>query len=246
MKKFISIFVIISIALLFSACGASNNAGIPVVGISQYGEHPSLDNCREGFLMGLAEAGLIDGQDFTYEYQNAGFDDNIAIQIAQNFSANNVSLMCGIATNSATACFAAAEDKDIPVVFNAITDPVQAKLDKGNITGVSDKLPVEAQLDLIRKLQPTAKTIGIIYTTSEPNSVSAIKEYNSIASDYGFEIIAVGKDAARDFVNGVWNSYRLQRETHGKCTCVNLFSSFTDYNGFKLGTQIKGLHVNYG
>ena len=192
MKKFISIFVIISIALLFSACGASNNAGIPVVGISQYGEHPSLDNCREGFLMGLAEAGLVDGQDFTYEYQNAGFDDNIAIQIAQNFSANNVSLMCGIATNSATACFAAAEDKDIPVVFNAITDPVQAKLDMGNITGVSDKLPVEAQLDLIRKLQPTAKTIGIIYTTSEPNSVSAIKEYNSKASDYGFEIIAIG------------------------------------------------------
>lgn len=192
MKKFFSFILVAAMVFCFAACGSSNENSVPVIGISQYGEHPSLDNCREGFLLGLAEAGLVEGQDFTYEYQNAGFDDNIAIQIAQNFSANNVDLMCGIATNSATACFAAAEDKDIPVIFNAITDPVQAKLDKGNITGVSDKLPVEAQLDLIRKLMPDAKTIGIIYTTSEPNSVSAISEYESKSPAYGFEIVAIG------------------------------------------------------
>ena len=192
MKKFVCIVLSLIIVLALAACGSSGDNSVPVIGISQYGEHPSLDNCREGFLLGLAEAGLVEGQDFKYEYQNAGFDDNIAIQIAQNFSANNVDLMCGIATNSATACFAAAEDKDIPVIFNAITDPVQAKLDKGNITGVSDKLPVEAQLDLIRRLQPDAKTIGIIYTTSEPNSVSAIEEYKTKAPSYGFEIIAIG------------------------------------------------------
>ena len=100
--------------------------------------------------------------------------------------------MCAIATPSATACYAAAEDKDIPVVFTAITDPVEAKLDSGNITGTSDKLPVEAQLELIRALQPDAKTIGIIYTQSEPNSVSAIREYEEKAPDYGFTIEAVG------------------------------------------------------
>ena len=192
MKKIVSLVLVLAIVLCFAACGTAGDKGIPVIGISQYGEHPSLDNCREGFLLGLAEAGLVEGTDFTYEYQNAGFDDNIAIQIAQNFSANNVALMCGIATNSATACFAAAEDKDIPVVFNAITDPVQAKLDKGNITGVSDKLPVDAQLDLIRKLQPEAKTIGIIYTTSEPNSVSAIEEYKAKAPQFDFEIVSIG------------------------------------------------------
>ena len=65
---------------------------------------------------------------------------------------------------SATACYAAAEDKNIPVVFNAITDPGEAGLTTGNIPGVSDKLPVDPQLELIRKLQPDAKTIGIIYT----------------------------------------------------------------------------------
>ena len=211
MKKIVALLLAVMLIASLAACGSSTQApasdtpaadeapaeekDIPVIGISQYGEHPSLDNCREGFLLGLAEAGLTEGEDFTYIYENAGFDDNIAIQIAQNFSANNVALMCGIATNSATACFAAAEDKDIPVIFNAITDPVLAKLDSGNITGVSDKLPVEAQLDLIRKCQPDATTIGIIYTTSEPNSVSTIAEYKEKAGDYGFEIIDIGVTA---------------------------------------------------
>lgn len=175
-----------------AACGGKK---VPVIGISQYGEHPSLDNCREGFLKGLEDAGLVEGEDYTVDYQNAGFDDNICTQIGQTFSANNVALMCAIATNAATACFAAAEDKDIPVIFTAITDPVEAKLDKGNITGTSDKLPVAAQLDLIRKMQPDAKTVGIIYTTSEPNSVSAIREYQEKAADYGFTIDAVGVTA---------------------------------------------------
>lgn len=189
MKKMISILIAVMMILTATAFAA------PVIGISQYGEHASLDNCREGFLMGLADAGLTEGEDYEVDYQNAGFDNAIATQIGQSFSANNVALMCAIATPSATACFAAAEDKDIPVVFTAITDPVQAGLDAGNITGTSDKLPVEAQMELIRKLQPDAKTIGILYTTSEPNSVSAIAEYEAKAADYGFTIEALGVTA---------------------------------------------------
>jgi len=192
MKKTVAIVALCAILIaLFAGCGQTSKK-VPVIGISQYGEHASLDNCREGFIQGLKDAGLADGKDFTIDYQNAGFDDAIATQIAQTFSANNVAIMVGIATPAAIACFAAAEDKDIPVVFTAITDPVQAKLDKGNITGTSDKLPVDAQLELIRKLQPEAKTIGIIYTTSEPNSVSAIAEYQEKAPQYGFTIESIG------------------------------------------------------
>ncbi len=201
MKKFMAMtMAMVMAAAALTGCGGGaaqeeNDAAsgeIPVIGISQYGQHGSLDNCREGFLLGLEEAGLVEGVDYKIEYQNAGFDDNVATQIAQNFSANNVALMCAIATPSATACFAAAEDKDIPVIFTAITDPVQAKLDSGNITGTSDKLPVEAQLQLIREMQPDAKTIGILYTTSEPNSVSTIAEYQEKADEYGFTIEALG------------------------------------------------------
>lgn len=186
MKKLLSILIAALITLSAVAFAA------PTIGISQYGEHASLDNCREGFIQGLKDVGLVEGENFDISYQNAGFDNAIATQIAQNFSANNVVLMCAIATPSATACYAAAEDKDIPVVFTAITDPVEAGLAAGNITGTSDKLPVEAQLDLIRRLLPDATSIGILYTTSEPNSVSAIAEYELKAPDYGFTIEALG------------------------------------------------------
>lgn len=191
MKKMIASIIIAVLTMTMTAFAAS----VPAIGINQYGEHASLDNCREGFLLGLADAGLIEGEDFTIDYQNAGFDNAIATQIAQNFSATNVTLMCAIATPSATACYAAAEDKDIPVIFTAITDPVEAKLDSGNITGTSDKLPVDAQLDLIRTLQPEADVIGIIYTTSEPNSVSAIAEYQAKAPEFGFAVEAIGVTA---------------------------------------------------
>ena len=132
LKKVFALIFAVMFVFCFAACGEKK---APVIGISQYGEHESLDNCREGFLQGLKDAGLVEGTDYTIDYQNAGFDDNITKQIAESFSANNVALMCGIATNSATACYAAAENKDIPVIFTAINDPVQAKLDTGNVTG---------------------------------------------------------------------------------------------------------------
>ncbi|MBQ3073039.1 MAG: ABC transporter substrate-binding protein, partial [Oscillospiraceae bacterium] len=198
MKKLTALLLAAILVLSLAACGgtAPANSGEPaVIGISQYGEHSSLDNCREGFLQGLAEAGLVEGTDYTVSYQNAGFDDNIAMQIGQNFSANNVALMCAIATPSATACYAAAEDKGIPVIYTAITDPVAAGLTAGGTTGTSDKLPVQAQLELIRALQPEAKKIGILYTVSEPNSVSAVAEYKEKAPEFGFEIVDLGVTA---------------------------------------------------
>lgn len=218
MKRVLGAVFAAAMALGTAACGEKK---VPVIGISQYGEHSSLDNCRTGFLQGLKDAGLTEGEDYTVDYQNAGFDDNICTQIGQNFSANNVALMCGIATNAATACFAAAEDKDIPVIFTAISDPVEAKLDEGNVTGTSDKLPVEAQLDLIRKMQPDAKTVGIIYTTSEPNSVSTIREYQEKAADYGLTIDAVGVTAQSEVTQAA--DTLISRG-------VDCFSNLTDNN----------------
>jgi len=191
----------LSMIFAMSACGGGSKT--KTIGIAQYGQHPSLDNCREGFLQGLKEAGLEEGKDFTVDYQNAGFDDNVSTQIGQSFSASNVDMMVGIATPSAIACYAAAEDKDIPVIFTAVTDPVAANLDSGNVTGTSDALPVEGQLKLIRDLQPDAKTIGIVYTTSEPNSVSSIETYKALAGDYGFEIDAIGVTAQSEVTQAI-------------------------------------------
>ena len=208
LKKLLCTALSLSLVLALAACGDSSGGDtasgeVPIIGINQYGSHGSLDNCREGFLQGLQEAGLVEGTDYTIDYQNANFDTNLATQIAQAFSAEDAALMVGIATPSATACYAAAEDKDIPVVFTAITDPVGAKLDSGNITGTSDVLPVQGQLELIRAIQPEADTIGIVYTTSEPNSVYSIGIYEDLAADYGFTIEAIGVTAQSEVTQAV-------------------------------------------
>ncbi len=210
MKSLCSTLLALTMALSLTACsntdggsGSGDGEAAYTIGISQYGEHASLDNCHIGFLQGLEQAGLVDGENLKVIYDNAGFDDNTARQIADSFSAQGVDLMVGIATNSATACYAASEDKNIPVIFTAITDPVGAHLDSGNITGTSDVLPVEGQLQLIRALQPGAKTIGIIYTTSEANSVYSVGVYEELASEYGFTLETVGVTSQAEVTQAV-------------------------------------------
>ena len=212
MKKLLCAALALTSALSLAACGQSastassqgESEGVTYkIGISQYGEHASLDNCREGFLEGLRQAGLVEGENLEVMYENAHFDDDMTTQIGETFSAANVDMMVGIATNSAVACYNAAEDKDIPVIFTAITDPVGAHLDSGNITGTSDVLPVEGQLQLIRALQPEAKTIGIIYTTSEANSVYSVGVYEEMAADYGFTIESIGVAAQEEVTQAV-------------------------------------------
>lgn len=174
------------------------------IGIGQFAEHGSLDNCREGFLAGLAEEGIEEGKNLTVLFENAQADGGTASQIATNFAAKKVDLICGIATPMAQSAYSVAMKSDIPVIFTAVTDPVAAELAKedgtavGEITGTSDKLPVEKQLEMIRAILPEAETIGILYTTSEVNSESAIGEYKSAAPDYGFTIVESGISASAD------------------------------------------------
>ena len=211
LKKLLCAAMALSLTLALAACGSQNDGSasgsgegtVYRIGISQYGEHPSLDNCRMGFLQGLEEAGLQEGVDFTVDYQNANFDDATATQIAGSFSASGVDMMVAVATPSAVACYAAAEEKDIPVIFTAITDPVGAKLDSGNITGTSDVLPVTAQLELIRALQPEAKTIGIVYSTSEANSLYSLGVYEELAGSFGFTIESVGVTAQSEVTQAI-------------------------------------------
>ena len=113
-------------------------------------------------------------------------------------------MICAIATPSAQSAYNAAMDSDIPVVYTAVTDPVEAELTDednmpvGNVTGTSDKLPIEEQLKMIREMLPDAKTLGIMYTTSEANSISAIEEYEELAGDYGFELVTTGISTTAD------------------------------------------------
>lgn len=174
------------------------------IGISQFAEHGSLDNCREGFLAGLEEEGIKEGENLTVDLKNAAADMGTAGQISSGFISDKVDMICAIATPTAQSAYNAAMDADVPVIYTAVTDPVTAELANeegtpvGEVTGTSDKLPVEAQLEMMRQLLPEAKKLGIIYTTSEANSVSTIKEYESLVGDYGFELVEKGITATAD------------------------------------------------
>ncbi len=174
------------------------------IGIEQFAKHGSLDNCREGFLEGLAEEGIVEGENLTVTYKNAEADMGTAGQISNGFVADKVDLICAITTPSAQSAYNAAMDTSIPVIYTAITDPVAAELATedgtpvGEITGTSDKLPVEEQLKMIREILPEAKKLGIMYTTSEANSVSAIEEYQTLAGKYGFELVVKGITTTAD------------------------------------------------
>lgn len=174
------------------------------IGIGQFAAHGSLDNCREGFLLGLAEEGIVEGQNLKVLYENSQADGGIASQIVTNFASQKVDLICGIATPMAQSAYGIGRKQNIPVIYTAVTDPVAAELAKedgtpiGEITGTSDKLPVTQQLQMIRTMLPDAKVIGIMFTTSEVNSLSAIEEYKASAADYGFEIVDVGISTTAD------------------------------------------------
>ena len=183
---------------LLGGCGEQGGEKVYKIGVTQISDHPSLDNCREGFIAGLSEAGYVEGENIEIDFQSAQDVPSVASQIAQNFASTGKDLVCGIATPSAQALYTACYDKGIPVIFNAVSDPVEAKLAVSEteamdgVTGVSDALPVEDQLKLIRAFLPDAKTIGILYTTSEANSVSTLAEYKELAPKYGFEIVDTG------------------------------------------------------
>lgn len=202
MKKLfcIALALVMTLSLSFTALAADT----VTIGIAQFAEHGSLDNCREGFIAGLAENGFVEGENLKIEYQNAQADMGIANQIATQFVSDGVDMMCAIATPSAQACYNAADGKEIPTIFTAISDPVAAmlagedKMPLGNVTGTSDALPVEAQLKTIRAMMPEATTIGILYTTSETNSESQIKVFEAVAPQYGFEIVTSGISTSAD------------------------------------------------
>ena len=209
-KKMLTVLLTAAMVTAMAAgSGKSSDSGSDkkesyTIGIEQFAEHGSLDNCREGFLKGLEDEGIKEGDNLTVKYKNAAADMGTPKQISVSLLSDKLDLVCAIATPSAQSAYNAAMKADIPVIYTAVTDPVAAELaDKdgkpvGEVTGTSDKLPVEAQLEMIREMLPDAKKIGIMYTTSEANSVSAIEEYKSLVKKYDFELVEKGITTTAD------------------------------------------------
>lgn len=206
MKKVVSVVLILSLFVALFGCNKKLDSGEKIyrIGIGQFAEHGSLDNCRNGFIEGLKENGFVEGVNLQIKYDNAQTDGSFANQIYNNYKNSNMDLVCAIATPMAQAAYSVFRDTNVPIIFTAITDPVIAKLANednspvGNITGTSDKLPVVEQLELIKRMYPDAKRVGILYTTSEVNSESSINEYRRLAGGYGLEIVVQGVNDTSD------------------------------------------------
>lgn len=189
------------LAGILTACSGQNNTAdapknksdMPYVAITAIVEHPALDDVRYGLLAELADAGMKDGENLKINFQSAQGNTATAGQIAKQFVGDEPDVIVAIATPSAQSVVAATNT--IPVVFAAVTDPVEAKLvpsweaSKTNVTGLSDLLPLEPQIKLMKQIIPNLKNVGYVYSPSEVNSTVVLKELEEKLTADGINVV---------------------------------------------------------
>ncbi|WKY47276.1 ABC transporter substrate-binding protein [Eubacteriaceae bacterium ES3] len=178
-KKLLAVFLLSALAIFGAGCSSESaddaSTSDITVGIIQYVDHVALDAARDGFIDGLADNGYVDGDNITIDLQNAQADQSNLATISDRFISNNVNLILAIATPAAQSI--AGKTTEIPILGTAITDYESARLvdsneaPGGNVSGTTDMNPIAEQIDLLVKLVPDAKTVGVLYTSSEDNSV---------------------------------------------------------------------------
>lgn len=196
MKKLVGVLSILTMFIL--SCGTEEtktNEGATKkikVGITQIVEHPALNKAKQGFKDALKEAGI----DVEYDEKNANGEVATANLIANTLVSSKPDLIYTIATTTTQAV--AQATNDIPVVFSAITDPESAGILKENVTGVSDRVNIKQQLELMKKLNPNAKKVGVIFNSSEQNSMVQVNDLKTAASELGMEVVATGVTQASE------------------------------------------------
>ena len=182
---------------LLAGCGGEKKAApekkMVKVGIVQLVEHSALDAANKGFVDGMAANGYKENENVTYDRQNAQADQSNLQNIAQRFVSGKMDLICAIATPAAQTM--ANATKDIPIVGTAITDYAEAKLvasnkePKGNVTGTTDMNPIKEQVDLMLKIMPQTKNVGVVYSSSEVNSQLQVKILKEVLAAKNINVV---------------------------------------------------------
>ncbi|TMJ24856.1 MAG: ABC transporter substrate-binding protein, partial [Alphaproteobacteria bacterium] len=135
---------------------------------------PQLLEVKDGLIKGLAERGYVENKNIKIDFKSAQGNFGTAQQIARQFVGENPAVIVSITTPASQAVVAAS--KDIPIVFTTVTDPLRAKIitsfkhPGGNVTGVSDLVPTERQIDVVKEIVPKLQTLGLLYDPSLDNS----------------------------------------------------------------------------
>jgi putative ABC transport system substrate-binding protein len=201
---------------------ASASGKVLKIGVIQLMEHDALDQAYQGFVDGLADAGYVDGENISIDYQNAQGEQANCVTIADKLVADQCDLILAIATPAAQAM--ANATTEIPILVTAVTDPADAKLvasnekPGGNVTGTSDMNPVEEQMKLLKTLVPDAKTVGFLYNSAESNSKLQVDMAREVAGELGLECI--------DFT--VSNANEIQQVVESAVGKVDAFYTPTD------------------
>ena len=197
-----AILLAAALTLSMAACSSAQNAQpqttpqdetekVVKIGILQQLEHGALDAARQGFIDALADNGYVEGENLEIDYQNAQGDQSNLSTMSERFVNNHSDMVLAIATGAAQSI--ASKTKDIPILFTAVTDPVDAGLVNsnenpgGNVTGTYDLNPIDAQIDLIKEVYPDTKTIGIVYCSGEDNSILQANQAKAYIESIGLE-----------------------------------------------------------
>ena len=171
---------------------ATAQAQAQSVAVTSIVEHPALDAVKDGVHEALASAGYTEAKGLKWQFQTAQGNTAIAAQIARKFVGDKPDAIIGIATPTAQAV--AAATKTVPLVYSGVTDPVAAQLVKSwepsgtNVTGVSDRLPLDKQVALIQRVVPNAKRVGMVYNPGEANSVVVVNELKKLLPAKGMTL----------------------------------------------------------
>ena len=199
MKRTLALLMASALMLSLAGCsqtGGSSSSGEAEtlrIGIIQPMEHESLDAAREGFVQALADHGYTDGDTIVLDYQNAQGDSSALLTISQRFVGDDCDLVLAIGTGAAQSI--ASQTSEIPVLITAVTDPVDAGLVQSseapgtNVTGTNDMNPIREQLELIPEILPDAQTVGLLYTSSEDNSILPIEEAKAILEEMNLDYV---------------------------------------------------------
>ncbi len=212
----VSLLAAVSLLLLKKSSNTPETlkATLPVVSLSQIIEHPALDEERRGIIDALKSAGYVDGKTVEIIYQNAQGNLATATQIAKMHASKNPAVMVGISTPSAQALLPVANAQKIPLIFTAVTDPYDAKLVKSpneptdsesTVFGISDALPLESQIALMREFLPALKTIGVIYNAGEVNSTHMVNQLKALCEKEGITLIQAVATKTADVAGAAQN-----------------------------------------